>query len=126
MEMQLPSTPVEPRVQQATSISLMDFLKGATTTVASFKAAAGTISNGDVVRVVAYSSSSSSCTSEGTITMLVNEQIVANTINTASSSQTICSGDTPTALFASNVTGTPTDNVTYQWQSRQGPIVLLT
>ena len=27
MEMQLPSTPVEPRVQQATSISLMDFLK---------------------------------------------------------------------------------------------------
>ena len=94
--------------------------QGATTTVASFTATAGTISNGDVVRVVAYSSSSSSCTSEGTITMLVNEQIVANTINTASSSQTICSGDTPTALFASNVTGTPTDNVTYQWQSRQG------
>ena len=53
--------------------------------------------------------------------MTVNGQDVVNTINTASSSQTICSGDTPSTLNANTVTGTPTGSViSYQWQSRQG------
>ncbi|MGB1449602.1 MAG: beta strand repeat-containing protein, partial [Flavobacteriaceae bacterium] len=95
-------------------------LQGASTTVPTFTIAGGTISDGSVVKVIAYSGISSSCSSERSITISVNGQDVPNTINTASSSQTICSGDTPTSLIASTVTGTPTDSVTYQWQSRQG------
>ena len=93
--------------------------QGGTTTVASFTAAAGTISNGDVVRVVAYSSSSSSCSSEGSITMLVNGQ-TANTLDTVTSSQTICSGDTPSQLTGPIVNATASGTISYQWQSRQG------
>ena len=93
--------------------------QGASTTVSTFTVAGGTISDGDVVRVVAYSSSSSSCSADRSITIRVNGQ-TANTLDTAVSSQTICSGDTPSQLFGPSVTGTPTGVVTYQWQSRQG------
>ena len=93
--------------------------QGASTTVSTFTVAGGTISDGDVVRVVAYSGASSSCSADRSITIRVNGQ-TANTLDTAVSSQTICSGDTPSQLSGPSVTGTPTDNITYQWQSRQG------
>ena len=85
--------------------------------VATFSATPGSISNGDAVRVVAYSASVSGCTSEQTIIMTVNE-LTANTLDTATSSQTICAGDIPTQLTGPSVNGTPTNSVTYQWQSR--------
>jgi hypothetical protein len=93
--------------------------QGASTTVSTFTVAGGTISDGDVVRVVAYSGASSGCFTDRSITIRVNGQ-TANTLDTAVSSQTICSGDTPSQLSGPSVTGTPTDAITYQWQSRQG------
>ena len=68
--------------------------QGAPSAVATFSAIPGSISNGDAVRVIAYSSSVSGCTSEQTIIMTVNE-LTANTLDTATSSQTICAGDVP-------------------------------
>ena len=52
--------------------------------------------NGDAVRVIAYSASVSGCTSEQTIIMTVNE-LTANTLDTATSSQPFC-WDIPTQL----------------------------
>ena len=92
--------------------------QGAPSAVATFSATPGSISNGDAVRVIAYSASVSGCTSEQTIIMTVNE-LTANTLDTATSSQTICAGDIPTQLTGPSVNGTPTNSVTYQWQSRQ-------
>ena len=66
-----------------------------------------------------FSSTVSGCTAEQTIIMTVNE-LSANTLDTATSSQTVCAGDTPAQLTGPVVAGTPTNTITYQWQSRQG------
>ena len=92
--------------------------QGASTTISTFTVAGGTISDGDVVRVIAYSGSTTNCSADQSITITVNDQ-TANTLDTTVSSQTICSGDTPTQLLGSAV-NTPTTSVSYQWQSRQG------
>ena len=91
--------------------------QGAASAVSTFTPVPGTITNGITVRVVAYSSSASSCQAEQSIVMIVNT-ISNNTLDTVTSSQTICSGDVPTQLTGPSAT--PTSTMTYQWQSRQG------
>ncbi len=75
----------------------------------------GSLNDFDVVRVRANSALGTSCFSEQSITVRVNEQLVANTIT---GSQTVCFNGPVSDLLGSTVTGTPT--ITYQWQSRIG------
>ena len=73
----------------------------------------GSLNDNDIVRVRANSALGTSCFSEQSITIRVNEQANANTIT---GSQTVCFNGPVSSLNGSTVTGSPT--ITYQWQSR--------
>ena len=73
----------------------------------------GSLNDNDIVRVRANSALGTSCFSEQSITIRINEQANANIIT---GSQTVCFNGPVSTLNGSTVTGTPT--ITYQWQSR--------
>ena len=89
--------------------------QGAPSAVATFTPI-GALSDNATVTVRAYSSTVSNCFSDQTLTMRV---IDVTTSNTVSSSQSICSGDTP-AQLTGNAVSSNIGSVTYQWQSRIG------